>query len=187
MQVFSTLLMTIPICVSLSSCDRVTDLGHELAEISTSQPNSAPSVRNWLDRLRQLDQSPSAYYPEGFDYELAVRRFHALAEILQQTLGVAHITESEELIQDASFHSQIIFELENSAVVLVRLSNFGDLVAMSANADQLTPSTKREVLQTIEHHGYQVVPMDIVHRPYSGTQYGAGDITTWWRRFFDYL
>src|ERR1700722_9270821 len=76
--------------------------------------------------FERLDDPVRWEYPLEFDYQDAVRRFRAFTDELEKTLGIPLVAETESLIQDASFHSQIL--VDNA---WVRFSNFGNLVAIS--------------------------------------------------------
>jgi len=135
--------------------------------------------------LRKLDDPVRWEYPPGFAHQDAIKRFLDFAHQLEHALGVALETETGTAIQDASFHSQVRVPSPDS-VVQLRFSNFGDLVALSAEdsvATDIVDTIKRLALSL----GYVYVPTRSLTTPYTGRNPGVTGIRDWWTRYFDWV
>ena len=143
--------------------------------------------------LEQHDDPGNWEAPPGFDPDRAVARFNAFVRELEALLGERLASETEGWIQDASFHSQVFLPASiravpagPSEVTPLRFSRFGDMVASGAERD-LKPEALSQIRRLLEAHGYTVVPVAYLHRPYTGRNPGVTGIESWWVRYFDWI
>lgn len=136
---------------------------------------------DWTGCLAQHDDPTHREYPRGFSYDHAVQRFEEFAIALQACLGQSLSTESGNYIQDASFHSQFLFEGRS-----LRFSNFGDMIAFTPDVE-VPGSLRQAVRRLAEQLEYVLVPTEILEERYTGSNPGVTGIQTWWNRYFDYI
>lgn len=146
---------------------------------------------DYMDLLRRHDDPTHWDLPDNFDYESARARVEKFAAALASAFGFLrrlgsgqHLElETGSLIQDASFHSQILIPIPQPGI---RFSNFGDMVSVWDEK-----SVSPELLQTIrnlcDQLGYVYVPEDILKQPYTGSNPGVSGIPDWWTRYFNWL
>ena len=139
--------------------------------------------------LRQLDDPVHSEAPPGWDRGLAEARFLELVRELECRLGRRLECETGALIQDASFHGQILLPhevLTGDFVVPLRASNF-DRLATILDAGLVQPQALAAILETLEEQGFTYVPSDLLHAPYDGANSGVDGISTWAQRYFDWI
>lgn len=139
-----------------------------------------------IDLLRLYDDPARWEYPASFDYARAVQRFRRFAEELASLWDRPIEVETDSHIQDASFHSEIRIPVRVDEFVLVRFSNFGNLVTFAEEVE-VPDHLRQTLLVEFEKHGYVYVPADILEKPYFGNNSGVTGIRNWWIRYFDYL
>lgn len=110
--------------------------------------------------LEKFDDSKYWEYPPGFDYNDAVVRFKLFVAELVKTLGGPVVIETESLIQDASFHSQV--HLSNA---WLRFSNFGNMAALT-DETSLPKGSLQKIKRLLESHGYIFMPSSLLEQPY---------------------
>ena len=131
--------------------------------------------------FRRYDDPRLWESPNGFDYEVALRRFRGFVDALESFLGQSLETETFPLIQDASFHSQICF-----SGGYLRFSSFGNMIAFTPD-HRVSPLIVEAVVRLALQHQYQLVPTEDLEAPYTGSNPGVTGISTWWIRFFDWV
>ena len=141
---------------------------------------------SYIDLLRRHDDPVRWEQPADFDYTRAMQRFRRFAEELTSLLNKPIEIETESHIQDASFHSQIRVPVRGDEFVLVRFSNFGDMVTFEEEVD-VPDHLRQALLGMFEKHGYVYVPADVLGEPYSGSNPGVTGIRDWWIRYFDWV
>jgi hypothetical protein len=147
--------------------------------------------------LRAHDDPARFEFPAGHDYERAAARFDQLGTQLRAAFGIAGSYAG----QDSSLHGAIEIPAASTAGglrLLVRVSNFGDLTAVSSEeslycddaelAEIMHPADATRVYGTLEGLGYIVLRLDPLEEMYNGVaahlrRKGA----TWRHRYFDYL
>lgn len=131
--------------------------------------------------FKSLDDPKNWECPNEFEFRKAIERFKKFVEDFDSATGIAHDFETESYIQDASFHSQI-----NLGNGWLRFSNFGDMVAVTPEAEiPLEQMTKIEEL--LVSHGYVFVNTEYAEVPYTGQNRGVDGIPDWWTRYFDWV
>ncbi|UFR01891.1 hypothetical protein KBP30_12135 [Streptomyces sp. Go40/10] len=158
-----------------------------------------------LALLHALDRLPAPHHlehPDGFDHPGARLRATRLRDRLTRDLGSP--CRLDEGIQDASFSFcvDVPAEAVEAGVPLsVRLSNYGDLAAVTTEAPDghddlddavrdgaLSEADRVRITTALSDLGYRLVPQRLLHRPYDGATWLAReDQATWWTRFFDHL
>ncbi|WP_274911173.1 hypothetical protein [Streptomyces sp. WZ-12] len=169
-----------------------------------------------LALLHALDQLPGPdhlEFPDGFNYPLAKSQALRLKERLSKDFGCA--CELDDQVQDASYCFRAALPVgatEAGVLLSVRLSNFGNLAVVTApwpdSHDDLDHAVREGALSTADRSrieaalrdlGYTVVPPRLLHQPYDGTTWLAGEgfccisygphqgRATWWTRFFEHL
>lgn len=125
-------------------------------------------------------------YPPGFDYETANARFLKFVEALSKSLGYEVQKETGAHIQDASFHSQVLFPVQRDRQPTIRFSNFGDMASVSFG--ELLPKETTDIVdRLLKEHGYINVPSEELDLPYSGDNPGVTGIETWGIRYFSWV
>ncbi|MFF7372081.1 hypothetical protein [Streptomyces tricolor] len=155
--------------------------------------------------LHALDRLPGPHHlehPDGFDRSAARLRATALRDRLTRDFG--RPCGLDEGIQDASFSFRVDVPAEAPGAGLllaVRLSNYGDLAAVTTPAPDshddlddavrdgaLSAADRVRITAALSGLGYRLVPQRLLRRRYDGaTWLAAEDHATWWTRFFDHL
>lgn len=131
--------------------------------------------------LQEVDDPVLWERPRHFDEKGAQRRFAAFADAIAKSLALPFRRQTGAEIQDASFHSQLIFEWGS-----LRFSSFGDMIAFTPDHD--TPPTVTALIETLaKDSGYVLVPTDILEERYTGRNPGVTGIRDWWTRYFDWV
>jgi hypothetical protein len=91
--------------------------------------------------------------------------------------------ETGSLIQDASFHSQILLP---SNPPRIRFSNFGDMVSVR-DEKSVSPGFLAVIRRLCEQFGYVYIPEEVLKQPYTGKNPGVRGIRNWWTRYFDWV
>lgn len=133
--------------------------------------------------LRKHDDPIHWEQPPGFDRAAAVGRFKDTHRALEQALDMT--LEAETGNEDASFHSQIRMGVFDGELVVIRFSNFGDMVAISGE-ECLPAHLHDHVKETLGARGYVYIP-EAVLGPYTGENPGVTGIRDWWIRYFDWV
>lgn len=155
--------------------------------------------------LHALDRLPSPHHlehPDGFDHAGARLRASGLRDRLTQDFG--RPCRLDEGIQDASFSFSVDIPAEATGagvLIAVRLSNYGDLAAVTTPAPgshddlddavrdgALSEADRDRVTAALSDLGYRLVAARLLHRPYDGVTWLVDEgHATWWTRFFDHL
>ncbi|MER5890574.1 hypothetical protein ABT160_42680 [Streptomyces sp. NPDC001941] len=170
--------------------------------------------RELVQLLHTLDRLPSdsLEYPQGFDANLALAKAKGLAERLSIDFSSAWRVAPN---QDANYYFAVEPEdFESGPLVGIRLSNFGNLAAVTtprpdshpdleqAVADGvLSPGQRDLIVVALDAIGYTLIPQYLLHRRYDGiskiAEMGKRDLlltypddlghAAWWNRFFEYI
>ncbi|MBB3210689.1 hypothetical protein FHS27_006537 [Rhodopirellula rubra] len=137
--------------------------------------------------LLKINDDPERWeYPLGFDYESEQERFLQFATAFFAALNISPMIETGACIQDASFHSQLIFPVGLVRYHSLRFSNFGSFITI--NDDEGVPD---EILSTIlelaDRFEYTYIPYQYLDADYTGSNLGVTGIDSWWIRYFDYV
>jgi hypothetical protein len=132
-----------------------------------------------LALLVATDDPVNSVWPGGYDAD-AIRlredRFKGFAADLEARLAVPCVTETGQLIQDASFVGSIALPAAlciNGEAVQVRVSHFGPFVAVLDSDDAVTPETLSVIKSTATAHGYTWIPTNVLTKPYTGSNPGV--------------
>lgn len=135
-----------------------------------------------LALLEALDEAE----PVDFDYQAAVTRFDAFVRDFEREIGKPERVETRSYIQDASFHSQLLPQLEGNEPHWLRFSRFGQMVSMHDDA-AVPQELMRRIVALVGRHGYRFVPYRLLARPYPDAESYSGFIPDWYRRYFDWI
>ncbi|WP_018547014.1 hypothetical protein [Streptomyces sp. LaPpAH-108] len=153
--------------------------------------------------LHTVDRLPGPShleFPDGYDHARATARALRLQDRLTRDLG--HPCALDDRNQDASYHFEIAVPGEATGTgvpVLVRLSNHGDLAAVTVPGPSghgipegaVSPETLDRIDTALRDLGRTPVPLRLLHRPYDGVSTWlaaeAPGHATWWTRFFGHL
>jgi hypothetical protein len=135
--------------------------------------------------LHEFDDRVYAEQPLGFDRAGAERRFRDIHLELEKALGMPLEAETGVYIQDASFHSQIRLGIFDDEIVVIRFSNFGEMIAISGESS-LPETLLKRVTEFLGDRGYIHIPESALG-DYTGTNPGVDGISSWWIRYFDWL
>ena len=125
-------------------------------------------------------------YPLGFDYIAEQNRFLEFAEAFSDSLNLNPKIETGTCIQDASFHSQLIFPVGLDRFHALRFSNFGSFVTI--NDDEGVPDEMlAKINRLAEEFRYTYIPYRFLDADYTGANPGVTGIDSWWVRYFDYV
>jgi hypothetical protein len=144
----------------------------------------------WLALLMGYDDPRSLEVPAGFDYLEATGRFLRLAHDITRIAGPDCDIEVWPAVQDASFHGELRLPpdvLTEDYGVLVRASNFGNLITLYDADDVVKPPVRDQLRRLFDRHGFRYVPAAVLRRPYNGRHAGTTSIRDWGERYFDYL
>lgn len=131
--------------------------------------------------FQELDDPVFWECPRQFDRTLAQLQFLSFADALAAELRVQFQRETGNNIQDASFHSQLVFDWGS-----LRFSNFGNMIAFTP--DHETPAAVATVIEGLaKEMGYILIPTEVLEEPYSGANAGVTGIRNWWIRYFDWV
>jgi hypothetical protein len=164
-----------------------------------ADPTVVPLITT-VDQLRAADDPVHGERPPAFDEARERAGVEALINSINQVFGTECQAEiGAPLIQDASHFATIEIPAEATGggeELLVRVSNFGRLVAL-ANAALQTPAsaTDRSRLAALAaERGYRVVFAALLVTRYDGANQALKELwashpeqLTWWTRFFDWL
>ncbi|MCA1596483.1 MAG: hypothetical protein LC772_08685 [Chloroflexi bacterium] len=153
---------------------------------------------NYEELFRQHDDPIQWEYPQDFDYAACCARFAAFVSDLSASLGSVPEVETGVDIQDASFHSEVCIPLSDGRRLVVRFSNFGDMVTIVVfskvgdmeflDADgPVPPVITTHILELLARHRYVYVSAEALSGPYTGANPGVTGIATWWIRYFDWV
>lgn len=144
---------------------------------------------HWRELLEQHDDPKYWEYPGGIPRHAQAGsdlRFQQFVKLLEDSLGKTWPIETGIQIQDASFHSQILFDAPDTHSGGLRFSNFGNMIAFTPD-HELPTSLKEAVVAVAEQLGYVLVPSDVLEEDYTGRNPGVSGIATWWIRYFDWV
>jgi len=143
---------------------------------------------NYKELLLKHDKKGSFEFPKNFDYELLNKRFHNVLNELNVKLDQSFEIEEGLLIQDASFHADIILQenKEETGIyrTVLRFSNFGNFVTLS-DFKNISEDWKNIIFDILEKQSFIYIPLEYLYLEYDGCE--AGKINSWWIRYFDYL
>lgn len=131
--------------------------------------------------LEHYDDPEHWEQPAGFDWSAESRSFAAFVADLKRRFDRTFEVETGQLIQDASFHSQIALPGG-----WLRFSKFGRMIALTPGSE-VPDNILAGIHDLAEEHRYTLVPTADLERPYprgDGVRLG---IRTWWIRYFDWL
>ena len=144
----------------------------------------------YLVILKANDDSTRWEYPEGFSYQDAQNKFISAKNMLQNVLRKKLKFETGSHIQDASYHSRILLDIEflksSKEHSQVRFSNFGNMVSF-VNEDLIKENIKIDIVQHLLNLGYVYVPEKVLEEQYTGNNPGVAGIDTWWVRYFEWV
>jgi hypothetical protein len=137
--------------------------------------------------LLKINDDPERWEcPLGFDYNLERQRFLQFAAAFSDALSISPKIETGVCIQDASFHSQLIFPVGLATYHSLRFSNFGSFVTI--NDDENVPDDMLSTtLELAVRFGYTYIPHKYLSTVYTGSNPGVTGIDSWWMRYFDYV
>jgi hypothetical protein len=136
---------------------------------------------DYIELLKRNDDPDRWETPLGFDYGRESQDAQNFVNELQEKLHREIKFESGSHIQDASFHSQILFGQDS-----LRFSSFGRFAAFSPDAE--LPEEDCQIIKgLLEKRGYVLVPTRLLETKYTGKNPGVTGIRTWWIRFFDWV
>lgn len=150
-----------------------------------------------LEVLRSLDEPNSLEFPHGFSYLIYQSRFNALAVAIGEVFGSPCTPDRE--VQDASFHGDIVIPAEiteSRERVIIRVSNFGSLVTVSAGGlardstlavEALHEEDRERIERVASSLGYRLISGNVLRQNYDGPTALDDWQSTWWHRFFDYM
>ena len=144
---------------------------------------------HWKELLERHDDPKHWEYPGDFshkDHSEAVQRFQKFVTELKSLLGRTWPTETGIYIQDASFHSQILFVSTEDQQDGLRFSNFGNMIAFTPDLD-IPDSIRDAVVSLAKQLEFVLVPTEILEEKYTGSNPGVTGIETWWIRYFDWV
>lgn len=122
--------------------------------------------------------------PFWFSRRLAEKRLEAVHRALADGLDDPVEAESGVQIQDASFHGEIRLGVFDGEIVVIRFSNFGQMVAVSGE-DCISGAMLDQIKAIFAEHGYVYVPLGELGA-YAGRNRGIDGIESWWDRYFDW-
>jgi len=141
---------------------------------------------NILELLKIHDDPEHWEYPLGFDYNAEQKRFLQFAGAFSAALNLNPKIETGSCIQDASFHSQLIFSVGLAKFHSLRFSNFGSFITINDGED-LPEEMLATTLQLADEFGYTYIPYRYLDADYTGSNPGVTGIDSWWIRYFDYV
>ena len=118
---------------------------------------------------------------ETICWKVAQTRFLAFSDTLAAEIDSPFTRETGKAIQDASFHSQLIFEWGT-----LRFSNFGDMIGFTPD-HEAPPAVMDSVERLAKENGYILIPTDVLEKRYTGKNPGVTGIRDWWIRYFDWV
>jgi hypothetical protein len=133
-------------------------------------------------KLLKLFDSQNEFYPSNYDSTMEHNKFNEICVVLKETFQILKI-ESNELIQDASFHSLIILkEKTANRSYEIRFSNFGNFVTTS----DATANIPDQLKSALQQYHYVYIPKLELLSEYDGVglSWFKG---TWYKRFFDWF
>jgi len=139
-----------------------------------------------LSLLKEHDDPVYWEHPPGFDYRIEQERLLSFVDEFAKALKITPKVETGICIQDASFHSQIIFAVGFARFHSLRFSNFGSFITISDDED-VPDEMLVSIKQLAENYGYTYIPCQLLDANYTGNNPGVTGIDTWWIRFFDYV
>jgi hypothetical protein len=139
-----------------------------------------------VELLKTNDDPVRWEYPLGFDYNSEQQRFLQFAAAFSEALNIKPKIETGVCIQDASFHSQLLFPVGLSRFHSLRFSNFGPFITINDDED-LPDEMKSTILKLADRFGYTYIPYQYLDTDYTGSNPGVTGIDWWWIRYFDYV
>lgn len=136
--------------------------------------------------LNEYDDPVLWEYPAGFDYRFEQDRFQNFAREFSIALNLTPKIETGICIQDASFHSQLIFPVGLARFHLLRFSNFGSFLTINDDED-LPDEIFATILRLAKEFKYTYIPYRYLDANYNGANPGVTGIDSWWVRYFDYV
>ena len=141
---------------------------------------------NITELLERNDDPERWEYPLGFDYKAEQTRFLEFAAAFASDLKLNPKIETGLCIQDASFHSQMIFPVGLATFHSLRFSNFASLITINDDED-LPEEMLATTLRLADEFAYSYVPYRYLDADYTGVNPGVTGIDSWWVRYFDYV
>ncbi len=132
--------------------------------------------------FEKFDDPDNWECPEGFDRENEIRRFLSFHKELERLTGESFVFETEDSIQDATFHSQIDIGEYN----WLRFSNFGSMISIFRE-DEIDASLMNIIKKIASEKEYKYVPGTYTNVNYSGSKDGRSRIEDWWMRYFNWM
>ncbi len=144
------------------------------------------SLVDITELLKNHDDPKYWEYPPGFDYKAQQKRFLKFASAFAAATGLNPKIETGPCIQDASFHSQIIFMVGLARFHSLRFSNFGSFITINDDED-VPEEILSATLKLADEFQYTYVPCQYLDAEYTGANPGVTGIDSWWIRYFDYV
>lgn len=135
-----------------------------------------------ITQFQKFDDPDNWECPEKFDRENEMRRFLDFHKELERVTGKSFVFETEDSIQDATFHSQIDIGEYN----WLRFSNFGSMISIFQD-DEIDIDLMKIIKQIALEKDYNYVPGVCTNEKYSGDKTDRSRIEDWWIRYFDWI
>ena len=145
---------------------------------------------DYLKTLREqdvaVDQRSQKEQIESWKHEQS--NVFKLAHAISVSLGDVEKVESGSYFQDANYYAEILMHISDFPKgiweVSIRLSNFGNFVAVIDEKSALKSKHLETLKEIFKQHGYFYIPMDVLKLKYDGEKESSGD--NWFHRYFDY-
>jgi hypothetical protein len=148
-----------------------------------------------LKLLELTDHETACEFPPHFNYHASMKRVEDLKTKLNAIVGKP--LELDLNVQDASFFTDL-FIIEppiyggnmHHYVLGIRFSCFGNFFTVWSNSisEKIIDAEIAQVIAKTEAAGFVFIDAETLEQEYTGkNQYLAGDVESWWHRYFDYL
>lgn len=148
--------------------------------------------------LMSVDDADEVESPQGFDYIEALNKVISIKPEVEKLFEFGFDYDQLGQIQDATFFTALRLSDETREMkgwerslgvdfyFNIMFSNFGNLVTIWTNQNDLISYPKDELIQLLENHGYIFVETDELKEKYNGKNIKMFGHYTWWERFFCY-
>jgi hypothetical protein len=157
-----------------------------------ADPLSDPALADLVAKklLKAADHPWELEQPPDWDPLEATERFLRLSGDVNRILGAECEIELWPMIKQATFHGEIILPaaaLQREAYAVIRLSNFGNLVAVLNDDSAVKPEVLVQLRRRFERSHYKYIPSTLLRRAYDGHHRGTRQFGVWADRLFGYL
>ena len=157
-----------------------------------ADPLSDPALADLVARklLKAADHPWELEQPPDWDPLAATERFLRLSGDVNRIVGAECEVELWPMIKHATFHGEIVLPaaaLQREGYAVVRVSNFGDLVAVLNDDSTVKPEVLAQLRRRFERMHYKYIPSLLLGRTYDGHQRGTRQFGVWADRLFGYL